>query len=143
MATCLWLITNAVFGFGCGVLAVIAEGAGSGWIFLPATLASSIGTLPVLLVLTFAFSAIDDLPLGALDKTKRLLLTCYGCTLPYALAGAAIVTNDYNNPHYWRYYFGYLLCQSAVLFVSSIIGVLIINKTILNFFSGENEMPTD
>ena len=143
MAACLWILTNIVFGVGCAVFTVVTQDADEAWMCFFVTLATLITTLPVLMVLTFTFSSIWDLPLGALDKIKRLLLTCYGCTLPYALIGANIYTSSYNNPHFWSQYLVQVLYQSAILFACSLAGILIINKTILKFFSTENEMIAD
>ncbi len=136
----IWICTSLVLAIGSELYFTLVEGGHSNewqWlvVLLLITLCAAIGSLPVLIVLFFVTLSINHLPLEAVAKIRRLVLLCFGCTLPYAIFGAGIFTSGYNNPHYLADNIIYGLLIIAALFSSSVVAMLVNKKAIIAFFS--------
>jgi inner membrane protein len=135
LAALIWVLTSLVFGFGWFLYSLFFNNGRDAWMSPVATICAALGSLPVLLVLTFAISLIEKLSVQRSFKISRLVLTCFLCTLPYGFIGGNFFSQGFENNHYWQDYILHSLAVSGVLFGANSISMLLIAKRMTNFFT--------
>jgi hypothetical protein len=130
LAMLIWILTSATLGTGWFFYSVLFEANRDVWISIPVAIGAAVLSLPVFLALCIAVPFIKNLSLHPVGKIKRLLVTCFMCTLPYAL-----VISSFPASNYVHNYVLNVLAVSGVLFSCSIIAMLITGRIIKQIFS--------
>ncbi|MEP6747386.1 MAG: hypothetical protein ABJB86_06655 [Bacteroidota bacterium] len=130
LAMLIWSLTSITLGTGWFFYSVLFEDNGDVWAGVPVTIAAAVLSLPVLLVLCIVIPFIKNLSRSTVNKIKRLMLSCFTCTLPYSLLIGIFPVGKYSYPLY-------VLAVSGILFACSIVAMLITSRIIKQIFVAE------
>ena len=128
IANLVWLLTNVVLTTGCILYSFISGDytIARMWVFI--FFASTLVTIPVLVVLTLAVAHLERKSYNKEQKRYRFYLCCLICTIPYGFLGGFMINSGDN-------YYLYVLVSIMLLFLCSLIASFIIHKQINNHFS--------
>jgi inner membrane protein len=134
LAARIWILTCLVFGAGwfCGFL--LFEEPNLCWTAIPATMASALASLPVLLVLFFRLPRIAEKQTALQSKQRQLGMLCAICCLVYG-TGVALLIPFAGFPGHGAGDLIAVLACSGLLFVCSLVAIILSGNALRRYFS--------
>ena len=143
IAARLWILTCLVFGSGWLLYQLIFDHELEVVMPILAVICSAIGSIPVLVILYLLTMYFEDLQATTATKIKRLVITCYCCTIPYGLIGGNLIYIHFGTDQWFIEYLLKVLVASAALFACSMVALLLVNKQVTRFFSQNAGIPAN
>ncbi len=134
LAMLIWILTSLALGAGCFFYDILFHSNGETFMSILVAVGAGILSLPVLLVLCIAVPVIKNTNRHSVGKVNCLVLTCFLCTLPYALIAASFYADNYESRGYLTSYLLHALASCGILFSCSIVAMLITAKVIKRLF---------
>jgi hypothetical protein len=135
----IWIFTSVILGIGWFFYSMLFEEYRESWICILVAVCAAMLSLPVFIALCIAIPHIKNSDRQPVGKIKRLVLTCFLCTLPYAFIIACFSAGNSENNSYPVNYLLHALAISGILFSCSVIAMLITGRPIKQLFYARDE----
>lgn len=134
IAVLIWILTNLALGFGLTIYFLLNNETAAFLAIFIIAIVGGLCSLPVLLVLILTLKWIAGLQLNVQQKFTKLFITCFLCTVPYGIIAGFVFGNVFRYSIADNFLYNFIL-YTLLLFGSSIIAIILINKKINNYFS--------
>lgn len=132
LAARIWFLTSFIFGTGWMLYTVLWGSMNEIWMGIVAGVVAAIGSIPVLIILYLMLAYYEALSGSVGYKIKKLSITCYCCTIPYAFIGA-LLKKTYITDVYLLNFLLTFFFYSVLLFACSLIAIAIVYRKLLVF----------